>query len=58
MRKVLITNASRLGDFFVIFFLCAEDCAEFNSEDWYSKFSNYYAILQNIHLASEIRDWG
>ena len=25
---MLITNASRLGDFFVIFFLCAEDCAE------------------------------
>ena len=25
---MLITNASRLGDFFVIFFLRAEDCAE------------------------------
>ena len=25
---MLITNASRLSDFFVIFFLCAEDCAE------------------------------
>ena len=24
----MITNASRLGDFFVIFFLSAEDCAE------------------------------
>ena len=25
---MLITNASRLGDFFVVFFLRAEDCAE------------------------------
>ena len=30
---MLITNASRLGDFFVIFFLRAESCAELSTQN-------------------------